>query len=80
MTGEHGIGTEKLEHVPLMFDEADLEVMERVRRVFDPDNRCNPGKVLPERHSCAEVAKWPSMVEAVLRVDEAEQRGPEASE
>ena len=67
ITGEHGIGTEKLEHVPLMFDEADLEVMDRVRRVFDPDNRCNPGKVLPERRSCAEVAKWPKMVEAVLR-------------
>jgi len=66
ITGEHGIGSEKLEHVPLMFDEADLEVMQRVRGVFNPDGLCNPGKVLPERRSCAEVAKWPAMVDHVL--------------
>ena len=69
ITGEHGIGTEKLEHVPLMFDPCDLEVMERVRTVFNPNNLCNPGKVLPERRSCAEVAKWPAMVERVLEDD-----------
>ena len=67
ITGEHGIGSEKLEHVPLMFDPEDLDVMERVRRVFNPDDLCNPGKVLPTRRSCAEVGKWPEMVEAVLR-------------
>ena len=66
ITGEHGIGSEKLAHVPLMFDENDLHVMERVRRVFNPDDLCNPGKVLPERRSCAEVAKWPAMVDRVL--------------
>ena len=56
ITGEHGIGTEKLEHVPLMFDEADLEVMARVRTAFNPSNLCNPGKVLPLGHSCADIA------------------------
>ena len=66
ITGEHGIGSEKLGHVPLMFDENDLEVMDRVRSVFNPDGLCNPGKVLPERRSCAEVAKWPAMVDRVL--------------
>jgi glycolate oxidase subunit GlcD len=67
ITGEHGVGSEKLEHVPLMFDAHDLEVMARVRGAFDPRGLCNPGKVLPERRACAEVAKWPQMVERVLR-------------
>ncbi|HEB52153.1 MAG TPA: FAD-binding protein [bacterium] len=66
ITGEHGVGGEKLDHVPLMFDDDDLEVMARVRRAFDPDGRCNPGKVLPQRHACAEVAKWPQMTAEVL--------------
>ncbi len=70
ITGEHGIGTEKLDHVALMFDENDLDVMRRVRAVFDPDGICNPGKVLPERSSCAEVAKWPQMVAHVLAEEE----------
>ena len=38
----------------------------QVRAVFNPDDRCNPGKVLPQRNSCAEVAKWPQMVAKVL--------------
>ena len=69
ITGEHGVGSEKLEHVPMMFDESDLDVMARVRDVFNPRGLCNPGKVLPERRSCAEVAKWPQMVERVLDED-----------
>ena len=49
-----------------MFDDNDLDVMGRVLRVFNPEGLCNPGKVLPERRSCAEVAKWPAMVDRVL--------------
>jgi glycolate oxidase len=71
ITGEHGIGSEKLAHVPLMFAPQDLEVMARVRAAFDPSGRCNPGKVLPERGSCAEPAKWPKLVERVLREETA---------
>jgi glycolate oxidase len=66
ITGEHGIGSEKLDHVPMMFTAGDLEVMARVRAAFDPEGRCNPGKVLPERSACAEAAKWPQMVARVL--------------
>ncbi|MFO1076704.1 MAG: FAD-linked oxidase C-terminal domain-containing protein [Planctomycetota bacterium] len=66
ITGEHGIGSEKLDYVPLMFRPEDLEVMARVRAAFDPSGRCNPGKVLPTRGSCAEPAKWPRLVERVL--------------
>jgi FAD/FMN-containing dehydrogenase len=70
ISGEHGIGTEKLDHVSLMFGPADLDVMARVRCAFDPDGRCNPGKVLPSRGACAEVAKWPQMVAHVLGAGE----------
>ena len=66
ISGEHGIGSEKLDFVPMMFRPSDLEVMARVRAVFDPDNRCNPGKALPQRSACAESAKWPQMVARVL--------------
>ncbi|MCC6672281.1 MAG: FAD-binding protein [Planctomycetes bacterium] len=66
ISGEHGIGSEKLDHVPLMFTPDDLEVMRRARSAFDPEGLCNPGKVLPQRGSCAEPARWPKMVERVL--------------
>lgn len=69
ISGEHGIGTEKLDHVGLMFDASDLDVMSRVRRAFNPSGLCNPGKVIPSRSSCAEVGRWPQMVERMLRRD-----------
>ncbi|MEZ6037617.1 MAG: FAD-linked oxidase C-terminal domain-containing protein [Planctomycetota bacterium] len=70
ISGEHGVGSEKLDHVSMMFDAADLDVMARVRAVFDPDGRCNPGKVLPNRSACAEVAKWPQMMARVLDAED----------
>ena len=42
----------------------------RVRRAFDPDGICNPGKVLPNRTACAESSKWPQMVDKVLDAEE----------
>ncbi|GAB4147827.1 MAG: FAD-linked oxidase C-terminal domain-containing protein [Planctomycetota bacterium] len=66
ITGEHGIGSEKLDHVPMMFSKDDIEVMARVRAAFDPSGLCNPGKVLPSRASCAEVARWPDLARRVL--------------
>jgi len=53
-------------------------VMERVRRVFNPKNLCNPGKVIPTRASCAEVGKWPHMVARVLFPEGP--KGPDAGE
>jgi len=70
ITGEHGVGSEKLDHIGMMFSPVDLAVMARVRRVFDADGLCNPGKVLPQRAGCAEVAKWPQMVARVLGVED----------
>ena len=54
LTGEHGIGVEKRDFMPLLFDESSLAAMERVRAAFDPDRLCNPGKVLPGPKVCAE--------------------------
>lgn len=55
LTGEHGIGVDKACSMPLLFDEDDLEVMQRLRNAFDPTGICNPGKVLPTPRLCGEV-------------------------
>lgn len=47
ISGEHGIGTEKLEAMGFLFDRGDLNAMWKVKRSFDPKNLSNPGKVLP---------------------------------
>jgi glycolate oxidase len=54
LSGEHGIGTDKACSMPVMFGEEDLATMDRVRRSFDPDGICNPGKVLPTPRLCGE--------------------------
>ncbi|MBZ5500067.1 MAG: FAD-binding protein [Acidobacteriia bacterium] len=51
LSGEHGIGSEKNEYMDMLFSAADLEAMRRVRLAFDPDELCNPGKILPSRFS-----------------------------
>ncbi|MGH9679047.1 MAG: FAD-linked oxidase C-terminal domain-containing protein [Candidatus Acidiferrales bacterium] len=55
LTGEHGIGMEKNELMPLIFSPDDLALMERVRAAFNPAGRLNPGKVLPLGKGCGEV-------------------------
>jgi glycolate oxidase len=57
LTGEHGIGVEKMEQMPLLFSPHDLLVMRQLRRVFDPAERCNPGKIFPEPGGCVEVSR-----------------------
>ncbi|HTO08101.1 MAG TPA: FAD-linked oxidase C-terminal domain-containing protein [Myxococcota bacterium] len=54
LSGEHGIGLEKLQHMCLVFSEADLEPMRWVHDVFDPEDRCNPGKQIPAPRACTE--------------------------
>src|SRR5213078_602685 len=46
VTGEHGIGVEKLDHLHLMFNDADLAAQRKLREVFDPELRANPYKIL----------------------------------
>jgi glycolate oxidase subunit GlcD len=47
ITGEHGVGSDKMEYMPKALDAASLDQLCEVRRVFDPDTRANPGKVFP---------------------------------
>jgi glycolate oxidase len=58
LTGEHGIGVEKMSQMPLIFSAADLDAMRRVRAAFDPAERCNPHKIFPTPGGCVET-KWP---------------------
>ena len=53
LTGEHGIGVEKRDYMPLLFPPETLRTMEDLRAVFNPTGLCNPGKVLPVAHGCA---------------------------
>jgi len=57
VTGERGIGVEKIAQMPLIFSEADLDLMRRIRAVFDPDGRCNPGKIFPTPGGCVETTR-----------------------
>ncbi len=53
ITGEHGVGSDKIDYMPLIFDATSLATMCEVRRAFDPSERANPNKVVPVR-SCRE--------------------------
>jgi glycolate oxidase subunit GlcD len=54
ITGEHGVGFDKRELLPLIFSDADMETMLRVRAAFDPTGLCNPGKIIPMLRGCGE--------------------------
>ena len=56
LSGEHGIGLEKRDYMPLMFDEDDLEAQMALRRAFDPLGLANPDKVLPSPSGCGDGA------------------------
>ena len=57
ITGEHGIGLDKLRYMPLIFTPCDLALMAATRHAFDPAGRANPGKVVPTAQ-CQEWAGW----------------------
>ncbi len=57
ITGEHGVGVEKIAEMPLLFTPQDLIVMQALRQVFDPEQRSNPGKMFPSPGGCVEVAR-----------------------
>ncbi len=54
VSGEHGIGVEKMDLMPLMFTPADLEAQAMAKRIFNDGELCNPCKVLPNQRGCAE--------------------------
>jgi len=57
ITGEHGVGVEKLNQMCSQFDAATLEAFRGVKRAFDPQGLLNPGKVVPSLHRCAEYGR-----------------------
>ncbi len=59
VTGEHGIGVEKIHFMNKMFSHDDLEAMRRLRDAFNPHNRLSPGKMLPTTAGCGLEQKHP---------------------
>ena len=57
VTGEHGIGVEKIDFMARQFTQDDLEAMRMLRRVFDPEGRCNPHKMFPGSKRCGDFAQ-----------------------
>ena len=55
ITGEHGVGVEKRELMARQFSPETLEMMAKLKALFDPDGRLNPGKVLPTGRGCLEI-------------------------
>ena len=57
LTGEHGVGVEKRDLMPMMFSETDLNQQQRLKCAFDGKGLLNPGKVFPTLHRCAELGR-----------------------
>ena len=57
LTGEHGVGVEKRDLMPEMFNEIDLDQQQRLKCAFDAEGLLNPGKVFPVLHRCAELGR-----------------------
>jgi glycolate oxidase len=58
VTGEHGIGVEKIDFMPKLFSPEDLAMMVRLRQAFNPEGRCSPHKMLPTSGGCAEPSRF----------------------
>lgn len=54
LTGEHGVGIEKLNQMCLQFNDAERDLFHGIKAAFDPQSLLNPGKAIPELHRCAE--------------------------
>ncbi|MGA2529784.1 MAG: FAD-linked oxidase C-terminal domain-containing protein [Acidimicrobiales bacterium] len=67
ITGEHGVGADKAKYMPRMFDDNDLDTMQRFRSSFDPAGLCNPGKIFPTPRLCGEVPRKQNATDAVTR-------------
>jgi glycolate oxidase len=59
ITGEHGVGMEKKELMAKLFPHETLEMLSRLKLLFDPSGRLNPGKVLPTGRGCLEIRQAP---------------------
>jgi len=57
ITGEHGVGIEKINQMCIQFGAAEIETFIAVKRSFDPDELLNPGKNIPTLHRCSEFGR-----------------------
>jgi glycolate oxidase len=57
LTGEHGVGVEKRDLMPVMFSKQDLDQQQRLKCAFDARGLLNPGKMFPELNRCAELGR-----------------------
>lgn len=55
VTGEHGVGLEKLDAMCSQFEDDELSCFHQLKSLFDPDGLLNPGKAIPTLHRCAEL-------------------------
>ncbi len=62
ITGEHGVGMEKMELMPHLFSEDTLDLIKRFKSMFDPACHLNPGKLLPTGKGCLEIRQPANMV------------------
>jgi glycolate oxidase len=62
ITGEHGVGMEKMELIGEQFSDDSLEMIRRFKNLFDPTCRLNPGKVLPTGKGCMEIRQPAGML------------------
>jgi glycolate oxidase len=57
ITGEHGVGVEKIDQMCVQFQAPELEMFHGIKRAFDPKGLLNPGKAVPALHRCAEFGR-----------------------
>ncbi len=57
ISGEHGVGADKIDYMPMIFDQASLDAMLAVKEIFNPLGLCNPGKAVPSQRLCKEYRK-----------------------
>jgi glycolate oxidase len=69
ISGEHGIGLEKMQDMSLIFSAVDLDMMKKVRAVFNPHELCNPGKIFPTPGRCVELRKPPGYEKGGIRFE-----------
>ncbi len=66
ISGEHGVGIEKSEFLPMLFDEEDLALQLELRQAIDPDLRSNPCKLYPDARACIEVGRGKRVMDLPL--------------
>lgn len=63
ITGEHGVGIEKIEQMRYVYSDTDLAAQIAIRQVFNPNDLCNAGKLIPRPSRCAEVRQVRRLIE-----------------